>query len=360
MFFYWLWGFGWIVAGIIAGLITMVLAFSAPRIVSEKPPSPMRLHYSMLLTALSIIAVSAGLLWFIVEVLGYSASLLSIALLVGLFSVIQWLISPWMINAIYRVRPAGPELSWLEARLEELARRAGLRRPPRLVVAETRAPNAFAYGSPLAGYYVAVTRGLLENLPREEIIAVLGHELGHLRHRDVQAILALGLIPSIAYYLGIILLQYGFYGSIGRREERNSSPLVLLAIGVILVAVSIILHFLIRHFNRLREYYADLHSALVVGRARPLQRALARIYIAYKSRPSLTREYERNSALSMLFIVTPLVEMLGGSLYSIDSIIEELKREKPNPLEEVFSTHPPIQKRLIFLDLVERSLGLIS
>ncbi len=333
-------GVGWILAGLVAGLVVAGLAASAPRLVSSHPRSLGSLHLSMTVTALATLLAGVGLLWLVVELLGYSASLLAITAFVVAIGFLQWLISPWIINAIYRVRPAGPELEWLRAEVERLAISSGLK-PPKLVVAEIEAPNAFAYGNPIAGYYVAVTRGLLHLMPREEVVAVIGHELGHIKHRDVQYILALSLLPSIAYFVGRLLMEWGFFG--GFRGERESrSPLIYLAVGAILVAASIILHFLVRHFNRLREYYADAHSALLLGTPRPLQRALARLYIAYRANHRLVESLRSLSAAEMLFIVNPVV--------SIDEVVEELKRVETNPVEELFATHPPIPKRLRFLD----------
>ncbi len=346
MIMFW-WGFSWIVAGILASLVTVLLAVAAPRLLRGHPTSLASLHTSMFLTAASIVLVGAGLLWLVMTLLGYEASVFALTVAIAGFGLLQWLISPWIINIFYRVREAGAELEWLRVELERLARAAGMK-PPRLVVARMDAPNAFAYGNPLTGYYVAVTEGLLRLLPRDEILAVVGHELGHIRHKDVQVVLALSLLPSVAYFIGRLLVELGFWGGGGRNERSN--PLVFIAVGAAIIAVSFILHFLVRHFNRLREYYADAHSVLLTGSARSLQRALARIYAAYTRNERYIAELHSHSAASMLFIINMLIEFNGGMLVNIDSLVERLKRMEPNPLEELFSTHPPRPNMLRFLD----------
>jgi len=334
----------------LASLITVAaIAFVGPKLVASNPKSLVQLRVSMMLTALAVVGLSTLLLWFTVNMLGYSGSLLLIAVLVAAIGFVQWLIAPYIINMLYSVREAGPELNWLREEVYRIAEASGLGRKPKLVIAELDAPNAFAYGNPFTGYYVAITRGMLKLMSREEIVAVIGHEVGHLRHRDVHILLALGLLPSIVYYIGKMLVDLSIIGGYynNRRGERGGA-LTYLVVGIILVVASIILHFLLRHLSRLREYYADAHSAIVVGSAKPLQRALAKLHLAYTNNPRLVEELSRNSAASMLFFV--------NYFYNIDNVIEELKKAETNPLVELFSTHPPIPKRLRFLDELEKSL----
>lgn len=340
---------------VLSGVVGLV-ALGAPRLVAGHPRSLAHLKASMAVTALAIFLGGVGLIVGVSELLsaymGYgslgSGMVVGISVFVALLMIAQWLFSPFIINAVYRVRP--PETPYemgLQTELERIARSSGVK-PPKLVISRLSVPNAFAYGSPLAGNYVAVTQGLLRTMPREEVIAVLGHEVGHLKHRDVAWILSLSLIPLAVYFIGRSLIWAGLLGG-GRRDER-SSPLILLAIGIALVAAGALFRFLIAHFNRLREYYADAHSALVTGQPRLLQRALTRIYATIKSRPDLVEELSSSSHFSQLFIVAPLIEVSGGFYVDIDELVERVKQEEPSPLEEIFSTHPPVPKRLRFLD----------
>ncbi len=355
--FTWLWVY-WlemIVAGLALGFIVALLAGGVGSRLLRNPRSLGELRASMLLVAAATVLVGIGLVGLVVQLLGYALGPLVLAGLVAAFMVIQWLFSPLIINAVYGVREAGPELSWLREEVARLARLSGLRRPPKLVVADMDAPNAFAYGSPLFGNYVAVTRGLLRLLPRDEVTAVIGHEIGHLKHRDVVAILALATIPVAVYFLGRALMLYAIWGG-GGRERNNSSPLALLAIGAALVALGVLIHLVVQHFSRLREYYADAHSAMVTGSPRLLQRALARLYIAYRSEPRYREEVGSKSVATYLFIVSGLMEP-AYFLGDIDEVVERLKRVETSPLEELFATHPPIPKRLRFLDELGRRLA---
>jgi heat shock protein HtpX len=193
------------------------------------------------------------------------------------------------------------------------------------------------------------------SMRRDEVIAVLGHEVGHLKHRDVAWILALSLVPLAIYFIGRMLIWSGLLGD-GR--GRGGNPLILLAVGAALIGLSIAFRFLIAHFNRLREYYADGHSALVTGNPRALQRALARLDSIYKSNPHVAEEARSHEQSAMLFIVAPLIEVQGGFFYDIDRYVEELRRAKTSPVEELLATHPPIPKRIRFLDRIASRIAL--
>ncbi len=355
---YWLLGY-WVemlITGLVLGVIAgIALNTGVLGSLLRNPRSLTELRLMMLVTAAATVLIGVGLVGLVAEYLGYGVSPLLLAVAVAFFMLLQWLFSPLLINLLYGVREAGPELDWLRVELERIARDSGLRSTPRLMVADMDAPNAFAYGSPLFGNYVAVTRGLLRLLPREEVIAVIGHEVGHLKHRDVVAILALATIPAIVYFLGRALLYYSMWGGGDRREQ---SPLYAFALGAALVAIGFLLHLVVQHFSRLREYYADAHSALITGRPRLLQRALARLHLAYRASPRLREEIAARGFATYLFIVSGLLDAFYEPWSDIDAVVEELKHAPVNPLEELFSTHPPIPKRIRFLDALAERLGL--
>jgi heat shock protein HtpX len=132
--------------------------------------------------------------------------LLMLGVLVVSFNIIQWLISPYLVGAIYRVRelPAS-ENPKLHQMVDDLSAKSKISKP-RLMLSQIPIPNAFAYGSPLTGNRVAVTQGLLKSLDEEEVEAVMGHELGHLRHRDVQVMMVVSFLPALFYYIGFSLM----------------------------------------------------------------------------------------------------------------------------------------------------------
>ncbi|MCX8196527.1 MAG: zinc metalloprotease HtpX [Acidilobaceae archaeon] len=337
-----------------AGVVAL-LAMNADRIVGDAPRSLASLRASMGLTLLFMISAYVLLMVLVGRLLGAEGgSLVVLATILSfLFIAVQWLISPFLINLFYHTRPPeNAEEQFYASEATRLAKLSGIK-PPKFVIAEVDFPNAFAYGSPLMGNYVAVTRALLRSMTREEIIAVIGHEVGHLKHRDVAWILALSIVPLAVYFIGRALVYAGFLGS----GERRGNPLYLIAIGTALIAASVFFRFLIAHFNRLREYYADAHSALVTGNPRALQRALARLHLMYTNNRELAEMAQENSTASMLFIVAPLIEIHGGFFYNIDYHVERLKNEKTSPIEELFASHPPIPKRLRFLDRVALKIG---
>ncbi len=339
----------------VLGMVTL----SAPRLVGREPTSLGKLKASMYLTLILILVSYISITIGIIRILGPDtgpAILIAAVAIVTLFGLVQWLLGPFIINLTYRARePQTGREARVQAILENAARKAGMRKPPKLRIVDTRLPNAFAYGSPLMGSYVAVTSSLIDIMDDNEIEAVLGHELGHLKHRDVTWILALSIVPLALYFIGRSLIYASMFS--GEDREQRESAVYYLAIGALLIALGIVTKLLVAHFNRLREYYADAFSTVRVGRGSELQRALAKIYVRLSS-PAIRRSMPSLDVARALYIVAPLVEVSGGFFYhSDDRIVEMLKSEKVNPVEEIFSTHPPVPKRLRFIDsLIQREV----
>lgn len=344
-----------IVEAIVLAAVVALLALNAERLVGDAPRSLASLRTSMGLTLVFMVSAYIFLMILVGNALGVGGDQLIIGatVLAFLFIFLQWLISPFIINIAYRTRaPETAEERYFAEEAKRLARLSGMK-PPKFVIADVDFPNAFAYGSPIAGNYVAVTRGLLRTMTREEVVAVIGHEIGHLKHRDVSWILALSIIPLAVYFIGRALIWAGLLGG----DNKRGSPIYLVAIGAAMIAAGVLFRFLVAHFNRLREYYADAHSAILLNDHRPLQRALTRLYLTYSSDRESLEEARENSFASMLFIVAPLIEIHGGFFYNIDYHVERLKNVKTSALEELFATHPPIPKRLRFLDRVALSIA---
>ncbi|OYT26890.1 MAG: zinc metalloprotease HtpX [Thermoprotei archaeon ex4572_64] len=303
----------------------------------------------------TIIVGSAILYGVTTYILKASITITAIAAFVTGLAIIQWLLAPKIIEAVYSVEEADPvRYGWLHEVVEELAEASGLKKKPKVMIAHIPIPNAFAYGSPITGPRVAVTDALLRILNKDELKAVLGHEIGHLRHRDVAWMLAISLLPMLIYYLGDILMRYGFFGSIFGGEAREGAPswLILIAIGVALLVVAFILNLFVLAFSRFREYFADRHSVkLVPNGGKLLQRALAKIVLASKYNFD-EQELARFSQFRALFI-QDVTTKVKPHFRDVSSFIEYLK-SKPltlgEKIAELFSTHPNIKKRLIMLD----------
>lgn len=308
----------------------------------------------------SVMAIVIGLSTLILTALiyylapGVDAGLLIIGSLifVVVVHVIQWMLGPKIIEMAYRVKPvAGGPYSWLNDLVRRVSLASGLKKVPKVMLANIEVPNAFAYGNVFSGYKVAVTKGLLDNLPREEVEAVVAHEIGHIKHRDVEVMMVISILPAIIYWLGQVLYRYGFFsGLTGRRNER-ASPAVLILLGIGLLAISFIFNLFVLYLSRLREYYADSHSAMTVsGGAWKLQRALARILItsgSLKLPPSKVGEVGKFKAF---LIADPDLKLRTYGFSSIDEVVEYVKSRKSLLSLEIFSTHPDPAKRLRFLD----------
>ncbi|NAZ12455.1 MAG: M48 family metalloprotease [Desulfurococcales archaeon] len=354
--------------GIVLSLIIGIIALLATKFIRGPPKSLIGLRVSMAVTAIAVVFGSLGVLYLIDYLTSGTAPLIysGIAMVAG-FMVFQWIISPFLINLAYRTRDPGPGEEWIVRAVVDYAKRAGFRSPPKVKIAEVDAPNAFAYSSLIGGSYIAVTRGLLSLMPKEEVEAVIGHELGHLKHKDVHVILALSLIPVAIFYIGRYLLMWGWLmGGGSSRGRQGNATLYYVGLGLILVIAGVIFQFLVTHFNRLREYFADAHSAGLTGNPRLLQRALARLALVYENSPELSSTTSKSAA--MLFIVNYFINATGGMAYDpydeflprrratrrvivdIDAAVEELMQRETSALVELFSSHPPIPKRLRFLE----------
>lgn len=367
---------GILVASLITALIIGILAISANKIVRGPPSSLIGLKTSMLVTVLVTFLGSIAVIYLVGVYFGLGVDwLYSTVALVAIFMILQWLFSPILIKAVYRTRPPKMEEQWLVNSVADLSRRAGLKETPKVLIAEVSAPNAFAFGSPVSGNYVTVTKGLLNLLPKEEIEAVLGHELGHLKHRDVAALLAISLIPSAIYFIGRMLLTWGWLA--GDSREKGGGALFYVAIGAILFVAGFIFQFLVTHFSRLREYFADAFSAKLTGNPRLLQRGLTRLALIYENNPHISEDLNRSAA--MLFIVNYLISSTGGMAYEpadywfpsrkriytlpkdidIDAEVEKLMKKEESAFLELFSTHPSTPKRLRFLENIRKELSKI-
>ena len=279
---------------------------------------------TLLLTALTVCLLLAG------GYVGGRNGLLVAIIVAALINFVSYFYSDKIVLALYRARPLAPgQLPHLHHTVERLAQRAGLPMPKIYVIAN-ESPNAFATGRDRRHASIAVTQGLLSLLNAEELEGVLGHELGHVHNSDI-------LISSIAATLaGAITLMAemgywaAFFGGLGGRDndrERGGGLMALLMI--ILAPIAAMLMQLA--VSRAREYEADATGARFTGNPHGLASALRKID-AYSRRVPMAG----TPTTAHLFIVRPMLGMHLGSL---------------------FSTHPPIAKRIDRLIGPDRALG---
>jgi len=312
----------------------------------------LKLRLSMVGTLAIIFGLSTLVFTVIMSLTGVF-DLLTLAIVVVSFNIIQWLISPYLVGAIYKVRELPEnENPQLHHMVENLSEKSKISKP-KLMLAQIPIPNAFAYGSPLTGNRVAVTQGLLKSLNEDEVEAVLGHELGHLKHRDVQVMMVVSFLPALFYYIGFSLML----SSMGRGRRDDSGGAALIGIGFMIF--SWVLNLFTLYLSRLREYYADRHSVSVVDNgAQKLSTGLTKIVnttrkvnTAQKGR----QEKPNSSAFKALFIADPdrasvdSAELASMEVQSDQKLVQEIASRKltfADKLIEALSTHPNIVKRL--------------
>ena len=263
-------------------------------------------------TLLLIVAMT-GLLVLIGDQLGGQSGMI-LALALGLIlNGVSYFFSDKIVLASYGAQPVSQaEAPELHAIVANLAQRAGLPMP-RIAIIPEDTPNAFATGRNPEHAVVAVTEGIMRVLSRPELEAVIGHELGHVKHRDI-------LIGSLAAVLAqaiMFLSRMAFWFS-PRDEEGRSNPLAGIAIMILGPIAAILLQMAV---SRSREYLADDYSAHLTGRPDMLASALERLQAYNQQLPMQSAE----PATAHMMIVNPLS---AGGLMSL------------------FSTHPPMAERV--------------
>lgn len=193
---------------------------------------------------------------------------------------------------------------------------------PRVYIMEEDQPNAFATGRNPKHAAVAVTTGIMRILSREELQGVIGHELAHVKHRDILiSTIAATIAGAISYLSQMAQWAMIFGGRGGNDEEGGSNPIAALVMMIVGPIAALIVQMAI---SRSREYSADEGGAKIAGNPRYLSRALRKLHMASQKIPM-----NANPATSHMFIVNPLS---GGGILKL------------------FSTHPPIEERIARLE----------
>lgn len=299
---------------------------------------------------LAIIFGLSTLVFAIVMSLAGVFDIVTLGVLVVAINIVQWLVAPYVVGALYKVRELGEaEKPELHQTVKNLSMKSNISMP-KLMLAQIPLPNAFAYGSPISGNRIAVTEGLLKTLDAGEVEAVVGHELGHLKHRDVQAMMVVSFLPALFYYIGYSLML----SVMGQGQRRNEGYSAL--IGIAFMAFSWVLNLFILYLSRLREYYADRHSVSVVDSgAQKLSMGLAKIVSATRKVSTPQKSGQNLNAFKALFISDPDKAYSDSeaiaTMQSQNSrdLVQDIISKEPtfaDNLAEAFSTHPNIVKRL--------------
>jgi heat shock protein HtpX len=267
-------------------------------------------------TFILIMAMTALLVLIGNTLYGESGTILALIFAMVLNGV-SYFFSDRIVLAAYRARVVdqaqAPELFALVA---NLAQRAGLPMP-KVAIIPDETPNAFATGRDPDHAVVAVTEGILNTLSRPELEAVLGHELGHVKHRDI----LIGSLCAVLAQAIMLLSRLAFFFRRGNDRE-GGNPLAGILVMILGPIAALLLQMAV---SRSREYEADDYSAHLTGRPDLLVSALTRIAGANQRQPMRDAE----PATAHMMIISPLS---GSGLTSL------------------FSTHPPLAKRVARLN----------
>ncbi|HZG48207.1 MAG TPA: zinc metalloprotease HtpX [Thermoleophilaceae bacterium] len=271
-----------------------------------------------------------GLLYvaFVGVLVAAGAGAITIVVVMGALSLAQLLLSDKLALSAMGAKQVSPEEApGLHAMIERLCIQADLPKP-KIAVADTHVPNAFALGRSQKSATVCATTGIMRVLSPSELEGVMAHELAHVKHRDVLIMTIASFFASIA----AMMMQFGFLFG-GGDDDENPSFLVILLVSFLVYIVSF---FLMMALSRYREFAADRGAAIVTGRPSALASALVKISSQVKQLPQRDlREAERLERMNAFFIVPVRVK---------------------SALQAVFSTHPPMEKRVERLQQLERSL----
>ena len=270
-----------------------------------------------------------GLLYVIlvVALIAVGVNGLGVAIIAGGLALLNLFASDKLALSAMGAREVSPaEAPQLHAIIDRLCVQADLPKP-KVAVANTRMPNAFALGRSPKSATVCATTGIMDLLSPAELEGVLAHELTHVANRDVLVMTLASFFATIAAYI----VQFGFFfGGGSSDDDDNPSFLVLFLVSI---GVYVISFFLMQALSRYREFAADRGAAIITGRPSALASALQKISGGMERIPE--RDLRASSELSAFYIFPP---------------------KTGKALAGLFSTHPPLEKRIAALERLEQQL----
>ena len=299
-----------------------------------------RLAFAIML----LFAIVYALLVLIAYFAGYAQPIV-LAILAFIIVLIQYMVSPKIVETTMRVkyisREDNPKLYGM---VERLAKEAGIP-TPKIGISMLEIPNAFAFGRSKRDGRVCVTKGLLRILNDEELEAVIGHEISHIKHRDMVVITMLSVIPLLSYLI--------FWNSLWGRRRGEGAAIAFVAFLVYLISNLIVLY-----VNRIREYYADYGSAILTKKPHALASALYRITLSTSGLPK--EKIKEAEGMKAFFATDPSTSRrdifdlkqadlnLDGHIdeYEMKMFAERAKISTTDKLMEIFSSHPNVVNRI--------------
>ncbi|MFB0519852.1 MAG: zinc metalloprotease HtpX, partial [Desulfatiglandales bacterium] len=282
----------------------------------------------------------------------------SYIILAVLFMGLQYLIGPSMVSRMMKVKWVSEEEEpELHRQVAELAQRAGIPKP-KVGVSQRSVPNAFAFGRTIRDGRVCITQGIQRLLSKDELKAVIGHEISHLKHRDMIIITLLSVIPLILYWIAFSLMWGGMSG--GRRQGGGYAALI----GMGAFLLYFLTNLLVMYGSRIREYYADERSVKLGNPPQHLASALYKLVYSsaqLKRDPRAQEELKRVEGVKAFFLndisrawneVRDLQEVdqdLSGTIDQDELLAlrsEKVTLGKAEKMMEIFATHPNMLKRI--------------
>jgi heat shock protein HtpX len=268
-----------------------------------------------------------GLLYvvFVAVLLTAGAGVVTMVIVIGALTLAQLFLSDRIGLAAMGAKEVSPEEApGLHAMIERLCIQADLPKP-KVAVADTDMPNAFAMGRSQKKATVCCTTGIMRALSPSELEGVMAHELSHVKHRDVMIMTIASFFASVA----ATMTQFGFFFG-GGDDDEGPGFLVILLVSLLVYVISF---FLMLALSRYREFAADRGAALITGRPSALASALVKISGAMQAVP--TRDLREAERMNAFFIVPTSVK---------------------GAIQTVFATHPPMEKRIERLQQLEAQL----
>lgn len=285
------------------------------------------------------------------------------------FLLLQYLIGPAIVRGSTHLRYLRrDENPWLESALKAMCEKSDVPMPKLAVVPEDT-PNAFVFGRTAESATLALHEGLLNQLNKDEVTAVIGHEIGHLRHKDYLVMTMLSALPLLAYWIAWGTFEAAKWGrGANSKGEKGGVKAALFAVALISYIVYIVTLLCVMGLSRLREHYADAYAAYLTGQPRQLQSALAKITYGLSISPKPT------SGARAFYISDPALAkqefqriVRRKEAYDLDQdgVLDErelrLAMEKEakstwTTINKWFSTHPPTFRRILLLREIEREV----
>jgi len=263
--------------------------------------------------------------------------------------IIQFLISPWITDLVmkffYRAKFNVEIPDYLKEFIEKECSKHGVTYP-KIGIIEDGAPNAFTYGRTKKDARIVITRGMFELLTEEEVIAVVGHEMGHIVHMDMLVMTFAQLVP---------LILYAIYEACTRSDSGDSdSKKGEAVVGLIAYILYIISQYIVLWLSRTREYYADSFSIEETRKPSTLASALVKVGFGLSVKHTESKhDVNKKNALGIMDASASKsmsISAVKNGALDKDSIKNAMKWEMWNPWAKWFefnSTHPLISKRLL-------------